>query len=334
MNNIVTLLLVALIALLQIKQSFCSNQPLVLSYYEETCPMLEEIVNRQVKIAVLKEPRMAASLLRLHFHDCFVLGCDASVLLDDFEGVPSEKNAGPNVNSLRGFEVIDEIKYLVEDACPCTVSCADLLAIVARDAVTMSGGPKWNVYLGRRDSTKASLKGANKFIPAPNSSLETLIANFQAQGLNIQDLVALSGSHTIGKAKCRSFRQRIYDYNDSEETSYNNHHNDNEFLRVLESICPKSGRDDSLAPLDLMTPTRFDNHYFHNIKRGQGLLISDNVLLSEDVEGEIRDIVWEFASDEEKFFESFAYSMIKMGNIDVLTGYHGEIRKNCRFVNT
>lgn len=64
-------------------------------------------------------------------------GCDASVLLDDFEGVQSEKNAGANLNSLRGFEVIDEIKYLVEEVCPCTVSCADLLAIVARDAVAL-----------------------------------------------------------------------------------------------------------------------------------------------------------------------------------------------------
>ncbi|PWA74551.1 peroxidase 20 [Artemisia annua] len=299
MNNIVTLL-VALLVISQTKTSLCDNEPLVLGYYEETCPLLEEIVQRQVEIAVHKEPRMAASLLRLNFHDCFVMGCNASVLLDDFEGVQSEKNAGPNLNSLRGFEVIDEIKYLVEEACPCTVSCADLLAIVARDAVALRGGPKWNVYLGRKDSMKASLDGANQLIPAPNSSLETLIANFRYQGLNIQDLVALSGSHTIGKAQCKSFRQRIYDYDDSEKNSYHHHHNDNEFQRVLKSICPKSGKDNALAPLDIATPLRFDNHYFQNIKQGLGLLISDNVLISEDIEGEIRDLVWEFASDEKK----------------------------------
>lgn len=49
----------------------------------------------------------------------------------------SEKQAAPNLNSLRGFDVIDEIKYLLEDACPYTVSCADILTIAARDAVEL-----------------------------------------------------------------------------------------------------------------------------------------------------------------------------------------------------
>lgn len=64
-------------------------------------------------------------------------GCDASVLLDNIEGMTSEKQAGPNLNSLRGFEIIDKIKYLLEEECPLTVSCADILAIVARDAVEL-----------------------------------------------------------------------------------------------------------------------------------------------------------------------------------------------------
>lgn len=62
-------------------------------------------------------------------------GCDASVLLDDTSSFTGEKTAGANVNSLRGFEVIDDIKTQVESACPGIVSCADIVAVAARDSV-------------------------------------------------------------------------------------------------------------------------------------------------------------------------------------------------------
>lgn len=62
-------------------------------------------------------------------------GCDASLLLDDTPNFVGEKTAGPNLNSLRGFEVIDAIKADIEFVCPETVSCADILAIAARDSV-------------------------------------------------------------------------------------------------------------------------------------------------------------------------------------------------------
>ncbi|KAF9625881.1 hypothetical protein IFM89_027658 [Coptis chinensis] len=301
-------------------------------HYRDLCPFAEEIVRRNVKIAVRKDPRMAASLLRLHFHDCFVMGCDASVLLDNSVGIVSEKEAVPNLNSLRGYEVIDRIKALLEEACPKTVSCADLLAIAARDAVVLRGGPSWEVGLGRLDSLTASFSGANQFIPAPNSSLETLISNFAVQGLGIGDLVALSGSHTIGKSRCTSFKQRIY--NPDIEYEVDRYKRNTIFRRVLRSICPEYGRDDAVVPLDLRTPARFDNQYFRNLIEGNGLLNSDNVLISQDIEGEIRKQVWAYASDEKLFFKSFAASMVKMGNINVLTGAEGQIRRNCRCVNT
>ncbi|XP_048319689.2 peroxidase 20 [Ziziphus jujuba] len=309
------------------------DSPLAFNYYKETCPLAEEIVRRNVEIAVVRDPRTAASLLRLHFHDCFVMGCDASLLLDSYGVMVSEKQAGPNLDSLRGFEVIDEIKYLLEESCPFTVSCADILAMAARDAVALRGGPRWEVLLGRRDSLEASFDGANQFIPAPNSSLETLIYIFKEQGLDVQDLVALSGSHTMGKARCLSFRQRIYDA-EFKETHYDKYKRYTTFRRILRSICPESGKDNTVAPLDFMTPARFDNHYFINILQGNGLLGSDNVLVFQDHTGEIVKQVLAYASDEKLFFASFANSIVKMGNINVLTGTQGEIRKNCRFVNT
>ncbi|XP_050231879.1 peroxidase 20 [Mercurialis annua] len=321
-----------LVLLALILQGYGNSEVLVVDYYKEKCPKAEEIVRNNVEFAVVKDPRMAASLLRLHFHDCFVLGCDASVLLDGYGDMVSEKQAGPNLNSLRGFEVIDKIKYDLEEACPLSVSCADILAIAARDAVASRGGPRWEVWLGRKDSLRSSFDGANNFIPSPNSSLETLIANFKQQGLNIGDLIALSGSHTMGKARCLSFKQRVYEVKNPEE-NYDKYKRYTTFRRILRSICPRSGKDNELAPLDYVTPARFDNNYFINILEGRGLLNSDNVLVFEDDEGEIIKQIWDYASNQDLFFQSFVNSMVKMGNINVIMDGEGEIRRNCRFVN-
>lgn len=65
-------------------------------------------------------------------------GCDASLLLDDTPTTPGEKGAGPNAGgSTVGFDLIDTIKAQVEAACPATVSCADILALAARDSTVM-----------------------------------------------------------------------------------------------------------------------------------------------------------------------------------------------------
>jgi len=71
----------------------------------------------------------------------FLQGCDGSVLLDDTATMIGEKQADQNVNSLKGFELVDKIKEKLEAECPGTVSCADLLAIAARDAVVLVTKP-------------------------------------------------------------------------------------------------------------------------------------------------------------------------------------------------
>lgn len=100
------------------------------NFYDKTCPKALETIEAAVKAAVSRERRMAASLVRLHFHDCFVQGCDASVLITN----GGERNALQNNNSIRGFEVVDDVKSRVECECPGVVSCADILAVAARDA--------------------------------------------------------------------------------------------------------------------------------------------------------------------------------------------------------
>ncbi|XP_052207024.1 peroxidase 40 isoform X2 [Diospyros lotus] len=302
------------------------NFELQFGLYQDSCPQAEPIIFSWVAKAVSDDPRMAASLLRLHFHDCFVNGCDASVLLDDTRSFVGEKTAAPNLNSLRGFEVIDAIKSALESVCPETVSCADILAIAARDSVVLSGGPSWEVQTGRRDSLTASRAAANNNIPSPNSNVATLEANFQKVGLTLSDMVTLSGAHTLGKARCSTFSSRL-----NGNSNLNSQDSNIEFLQSLQQLCSDPNSNTTLAQLDLVTPSTFDNQYFVNLISGEGLLVSDQVLVARDEK--TRGIVESYADDPIIFFEEFKRSMLKMGSLGPLTRQSGEIRKNCRIVN-
>ncbi|XP_072961489.1 peroxidase 72-like [Typha angustifolia] len=297
-------------------------------FYAHSCPRAGEIVRAVVAKAVAKEARMAASLLRLHFHDCFVKGCDASILLDSTGSIVSEKGSNPNKNSARGFEVVDEIKAALEKACPQTVSCADILALAARDSTVLAGGPYWEVPLGRRDSLGASISGSNNNIPAPNNTLPTIITKFKLKGLDLVDLVALSGSHTIGFSRCTSFRQRLYNQtgNGLADSTL-----EESYAARLRGGCPRSGGDNNLFTLDFVSPAKFDNYYYKNIMAAKGLLSSDEVLFTQSQA--TMALVKLYAENSGIFFDHFAKSMVKMGNITPLTGKHGEIRKNCRKLN-
>ncbi|XP_072979140.1 peroxidase P7-like [Typha angustifolia] len=292
------------------------------AFYAGRCPNVEGIVRSVVAPAVESDPTMGASLIRLFFHDCFVNGCDGSVLLDDSGSFRGEKSAAPNANSLRGFEVIDAIKSRVEAACRGTVSCADIVALAARDSVSLLGGPSWTVALGRRDSRFASQAAANSFLPSPSSSLSTLINLFASKGLDSRDLTALSGAHTVGRARCSNFRNRIYG-----DPNINAG-----FASFRRQSCPRVGGDAILSALDASSPSRFDNAFYRNLINSAGLLHSDQELFTGTGAG-MDSFVWLYSTNPTAFANDFATAMIKMGNIGVLTGAGGEVRLNCRRVN-
>ncbi|OIV97378.1 hypothetical protein TanjilG_07130 [Lupinus angustifolius] len=274
---------------------------------------------------------MAASLLRLHFHDCFVNGCDGSLLLDE-DGGDSEKFATPNLNSVRGFEVIDTIKSSVENACDGVVSCADILAIAARDSVFLSGGPFWYVELGRRDGLVSNGTLANETIPSPFDTLDTIISKFNNVGLDAKDVVTLSGAHTIGRARCTFFSNRLFNFSGTEEPDITLETN---MLNELQYLCPQDGDGNITTFLDQNSAEQFDNNYFNNLINGKGLLSSDQILFSSDEAiATTKPLVEYYSYNERYFLMDFAYAMIKMGNINPLTGFDGEIRKNCRAVNS
>ncbi|KAG0591097.1 hypothetical protein M758_1G145800 [Ceratodon purpureus] len=323
---------------LLVMSSIGGEAALTTNFYDDSCPQIYSIVKGEVQKAVAKEARMAASLVRLHFHDCFVNGCDGSLLLDnttDSDGsllFETEKDSLANINSVRGFEVIDAIKAALEDACPQTVSCADILAVASRDAAVAVGlVPKYPVFFGRRDSLTANITAADQFLPAPFFTYAELKQNFANVGLNELDLVALSGAHTIGRVKCAIIRKFSLP-----DTDINSGFRD--FLNT--TICPPGSENPTgpinnltfvLTDLDLGTPDTFDTNYYKNLRKDEGMIPSDQTLQS--TLGINQAFVADFAFNKRKFFLQFAISTIRMGNISPLEGDDGEIRLNCRKPN-
>ncbi|EFJ35532.1 hypothetical protein SELMODRAFT_266691 [Selaginella moellendorffii] len=306
--------------------SVASSQ-LSVGFYEKQCPQVEAVVQSFVQDAITRKPGVGAGLLRLQFHDCFVQGCDASVLIDSTKNNSAEKDAPPNI-SLRGFEVIDAAKAALETQCPGVVSCADIVAYAARDSVFKLGGPFWEVPVGRRDGTISRMKEANASLPAPFFNVAQLTQNFAAQGLSQDDMIVLSGAHTIGIAHCFTFSPRLYNFSANASTDPTL---DPNFATALKKQCPpgKAAAFNSVV-LDSHTPIHFDNSYYVNLALQKGVLGSDQVLFSDAATSKA---IKTSSVDEESWRAKFAAAMIKMGSVKVKTGQQGEIRKSCRAVN-
>ncbi|KAF8670540.1 hypothetical protein HU200_050564 [Digitaria exilis] len=321
-------LLALSLALLTLTVASLPGTPTALStsYYNKRCASLQPAVRSAMARAVASDPTTAAAVLRLFFHDCFVNGCDASVLLDDdtTTNLIGEKSAFPNANSLRGYEAIDAIKSAVESACPATVSCADVLALAARDAVSLLGGPSWNVRLGRLDARIASRDAANANLPGPGSSLSSLLDAFQRKGLSARDMTALSGAHTVGRARCATFRGRAGGGANGSGGEVINA----TYAAELRGAC--GGGDGAVAPLDVATPDAFDNGYFRALMERRGLLHSDQELFNG---GSQDALVRKYARDGAAFAGDFAKAMVRMGNLAPAPGTPLEVRKYCRRPN-
>jgi peroxidase len=299
---------------------------LQVGFYNTSCPNAEALVRQAVTAAFANNSGVAPGLIRLHFHDCFVRGCDASVLLTvNPAGGPTEREAPPNFPSLRGFEVIDAAKAAVERSCPRTVSCADILAFAARDSVNLTGNTFYQVPAGRRDGRVSNASDAIQFLPGPNSTAQNLTDGFGLKGLSTEDMVVLSGSHTIGRSHCDSFlfRNRERLANGTISPAYQ---------ALLEALCPPNTSPLTLitTEIDLSTPTVLDNNYYKLLPLNLGLHFSDDQLIRNAT---LAPFANAFAANETLWKEKFAAAMIKMGNIEVNTGTQGEIRLNCSVVN-
>ncbi|CAN1268108.1 Peroxidase 12 [Linum perenne] len=320
--SLVSLLLMATVAcFLAATGVKAADQPALVkgmswSYYKSTCPKLESIVQKRLKQVFKKDIGQAAGLLRLHFHDCFVQGCDASVLLRGSAGGPSAEQGSPPNLSLRqeAFRIIEDLRARVHKSCGRVVSCSDILAIAARDSVSLSGGPNYKVPLGRRDGTTLATEATTlSNLPPPTATTGALLTSLATKNLDPTDVVALSGGHTIGISHCSSFSM------------------DKTFANNLKKSCPATSQTDNTVFMDIRSPNLFDNKYYVDLMNRQGLFTSDQDLYTDK---RTRGIVTGFAVNQSLFFDKFAVAMIKMGQLSVLTGSQGEIRGNCTLRNS
>ncbi|XP_059630214.1 peroxidase 24-like [Cornus florida] len=296
------------------------------NFYKKSCPQAEDLVRNITWGKAQNDPTLGAKLLRMQFHDCFVRGCDASILLDTVGNNQSEKVATPN-RSLLGFDVIDDIKTQLEQICQGIVSCADILTLAARDCVSFPfKQPKWDVLTGRRDGRISMASEANGNIPSPFSDFTTLGQNFAKKGLNVNDLVVLSGAHTIGVAHCGTFSRRLYNFTGKGDADPSLNAS---YAESLKKQCPNPANSATTVEMDTQSSLSFDSNYYSILNKNMGLFQSDVALLTDRSSAKI---VRQLQSSD-AFFSEFGKSMKKMAAIEVLTGNAGEIRKKCRIVN-
>ncbi|KAL5199415.1 hypothetical protein ABZP36_020618 [Zizania latifolia] len=319
MRSFVHFLAVFLPALVAIMSPMAAAQ-LSPNYYANICPNLESIVRGAVQQSMAQSPISAPATLRLFFHDCAVQGCDASVMIINPNGDDEWRSTDDQTLKPEGFLTVVNAKAAVDSVPQCKnkVSCADILALATRDSVFLSGGPNYQVELGRLDgrvSTRASVN-----LPHGNFNLDQLNGFFSSLGLSQTDMVALSGGHTIGAASCSFFGYRT----GGDPTM------DSSFASSLRNTCaanPASG----FAFLDGASPLRFDNAFYQNLRIGRGLLGSDQTLYSDP---RSRGTVDLYAGNQGAFFNDFVNAITKLGRVGVKTAATGgEIRRDCRFQN-
>ncbi|KAG0503101.1 hypothetical protein HPP92_003173 [Vanilla planifolia] len=297
------------------------------NFYRFSCPNVEAIVRQAVSKKLSQTFVTVPATLRLFFHDCFVEGCDASIMIQSPTG-DAEKDASDNLSLAGdGFDTVIKAKQAVEATCPGVVSCADILAIAARDVVALSGGASFPVELGRRDGMISFRWRVPGNLPQPEFSFNLLAWIFRKNNLSVSDMVTLSGGHTVGFSHCSRFAKRLYSFNATNRVDPSL---DPVYARQLMQACPQNVNPQVAVNMDPITPNAFDNAYYRDLLTGRGMFTSDQVLAAHPLS---RPIVNNFASNPGSFSSAFSAAMVRLGRTGVKTGKQGQIRRDCTRFN-
>eukprot|EP00268_Persea_americana_P042661 TRINITY_DN4270_c0_g1_i2.p1 TRINITY_DN4270_c0_g1~~TRINITY_DN4270_c0_g1_i2.p1 ORF type:complete len:331 (+),score=39.87 TRINITY_DN4270_c0_g1_i2:376-1368(+) len=300
------------------------------NYYANTCPNVENIVRGVVTTKFRQTFVTAPATLRLFFHDCFVQGCDASVIVASSGNNKAEKDHPDNLSLAGdGFDTVIKAKAAVDanPSCRNKVSCADILAMATRDVISLTGGPFYAVELGRLDGLSSTAASVSGKLPQPTFNLNQLNSLFASHGLTQTDMIALSAAHTLGFSHCSKFSNRIYNFASGSPVDPTL---SKSYAAQLQGMCPRNVDPRVAINMDPVTPRTFDNVYFKNLQQGMGLFTSDQVLFTD---GRSKPTVNAWAQNSAAFKRAFVTAMTKLGRVGVKTGSQGNIRRDCSMLN-
>ncbi|KAL6885635.1 hypothetical protein ACP4OV_010414 [Aristida adscensionis] len=293
--------------------------PLWYEFYSSSCPNAEGVIRNVTQEIISEDPTMGAAFIKLFFVDCSIGGCDASILLD-----PAKMRKKEIYWNLRAIDAINKVKAAVEAICPGIVSCADILALAARDSVTISGGFGFAMPTGRRDGLFAEPNNAGELLPSETSHVQDLINYFAAKGLDVDDLVALSGAHSFGVSHCGFIQDRLYQKLEPAMDA-------DLSAELRRKGCEADTWWMSVDMNQVTNTSKLSNQYYSNVESGKVLFTSDQTLMERD---DTAAKVAYYAANSIPWMVRFAGALVKMGAINVLTGTAGEIRKFCNVTSS
>ncbi|CAI8599641.1 unnamed protein product [Vicia faba] len=155
-------------------------------------PDTEEYVRIKQELRKVLSKGKAAGALRLVFHDA------GTFEIDDNTGgmngsIVYELERPENAGLTKSVKVLQKAKTQIDAIYP--VSWADVIAVAGAEAIELCGGPTIQVSLGRQDSLGPDPEGK---LPEETLDASGLKRCFKKKGFSTQELVALSGAHTLG----------------------------------------------------------------------------------------------------------------------------------------
>ena len=210
------------------------------------------------------------------------------------------------------------------------MSCSDIQILATRDAVALAGGASYSVRTGRRDRRRSLASDVK--LPSPEFTAAQTVAYFGGLGLSAFDSALLLGAHTVGATRCSAIKNsRLYGYGGKPGAT--DPGMDPATASVYKKwVCPNVSSSDGNAVFldDQWSALKVDNHYYKNLQKKRGVLACDQNLYKDGFTSSIVDLL---AKDNGLFTSLFPKALVKLSEVNVLTGTQGEVRKVCNRFN-